>query len=134
MTYYVITKGSYSDYHICAVTTDKEKAKRLQILYSDSYDPAYIEEYIENETDFEKFKKEKELELVFSVEKELKDSKLTIYNRFFMPDLYGERVELNRVHSCGTWLQTYVSAKDEDEALKKASDLFARYQAEMEGL
>lgn len=26
---YVITKGCYSDYHICAVTLDKEKAERL---------------------------------------------------------------------------------------------------------
>ena len=30
---YVIAKGCYSDYHICAVTLDKEKAERLCKLF-----------------------------------------------------------------------------------------------------
>ena len=45
MIVYVITKGCYSDYHICEVTTDKNKAEKLVRLYSDSYDNAKIEEY-----------------------------------------------------------------------------------------
>lgn len=27
---YVITKGTYSDYHICAVTLDKSRAEKLK--------------------------------------------------------------------------------------------------------
>lgn len=36
MEIYVITKGTYSDYHICALTLDKEKAECLKKIYSDS--------------------------------------------------------------------------------------------------
>lgn len=42
---YVITKGCYSDYHICAVTLDKEKAERLHKLFDGRYDQAEIEEW-----------------------------------------------------------------------------------------
>ena len=50
MKIYVITKGSYSDYHICTVTTDKEKAEKLAKIYSDRYDSAQVEEYDNNQT------------------------------------------------------------------------------------
>lgn len=45
MTIYVITKGSYSDYHICAVATDKKHAEKLAKIYTDRMDDAKIEEY-----------------------------------------------------------------------------------------
>lgn len=45
MKIYVITKGEYSDYHICAVATDLEKANALAEYYSDRYDAAEVEEY-----------------------------------------------------------------------------------------
>lgn len=45
MKVFVITKGCYSDYHICAVTLDKEKAELLKKFYTDFFDEAYIEEY-----------------------------------------------------------------------------------------
>ena len=45
MKVYVITQGEYSDYHICGVAIDKERANRLAILYCDSYGPATIEEF-----------------------------------------------------------------------------------------
>lgn len=44
-TVYVITQGSYSDYHICAVTLDKERAKKLSKFYADSDGEARIEEF-----------------------------------------------------------------------------------------
>ena len=34
MIVYVITQGHYSDYHICAVTTDKDKAEILRKFFS----------------------------------------------------------------------------------------------------
>lgn len=48
---YVITKGAYSDYHICAVAATKEIAEKLQKIYSDEYSraDARIEEYDLNE-------------------------------------------------------------------------------------
>lgn len=33
MTVYVITEGSYSDYHIIAVSTDKDKAEKLAEMF-----------------------------------------------------------------------------------------------------
>ena len=45
MKVYIITKGSYSDYHICAVAIDKEKAEKLEDYYTDEWDEANIEEY-----------------------------------------------------------------------------------------
>ena len=45
MKLYAITKGKYEDYHICALTSDKDKAARLKSLYSDQWYNAYIEEY-----------------------------------------------------------------------------------------
>lgn len=45
MKVYVITKGYYSAYHICAVATDYEKACILQKRFSTKYNPAEIEEF-----------------------------------------------------------------------------------------
>lgn len=45
MKIYVITKGEYSDYHICAVTDDLERAKTLVMYYSSAWEDANIEEF-----------------------------------------------------------------------------------------
>lgn len=45
---YVVTAGEYSDYHICAVTTDRERAEFLKKWYWD-YDTPEIEEYIDGD-------------------------------------------------------------------------------------
>lgn len=45
---YVIIKGSCSDYHICAVATNKERAEELRRMYSSRHDNAGIEEFEEN--------------------------------------------------------------------------------------
>lgn len=49
MKIYAITKGNYSDYHICRLTTDYEKAKRYKEAYSDKWGEAWIETYEDNE-------------------------------------------------------------------------------------
>lgn len=51
MKIYAITKGDYSDYHICRLTTDYEKAKRYKEAYSDKWNEACIETYEDNEND-----------------------------------------------------------------------------------
>lgn len=54
MKAYVITQGCYSDYHICAVTLDKEKAEHLRklALCHDS-DYVEIEEYELDKIEYE---------------------------------------------------------------------------------
>ena len=45
---YVITKGEYSDYHICAVANTPERAEELRKMYCDIRNDANIEEFEEN--------------------------------------------------------------------------------------
>lgn len=45
---YVVTKGSYSDYHIVGVSLSKETAEKIASVYSGQYEPAHVEEYEED--------------------------------------------------------------------------------------
>lgn len=45
MTHYAITKGEYSDYHIIAITSDKETAQAIADRFSTYDDVANVEEY-----------------------------------------------------------------------------------------
>lgn len=45
MKVYVITRGEYSDYHICSVTLDKERAEKLAKLHSTELGDAKVEVY-----------------------------------------------------------------------------------------
>lgn len=45
MKVYVITKGRYSDYRICAVADNEERAELLRKYFSDGWDEARIEIY-----------------------------------------------------------------------------------------
>ena len=45
MKIYIVTKGSYSDYHICGVAVDLKEAERLQNVNTDEWDMARIETY-----------------------------------------------------------------------------------------
>ena len=45
MKIYIVTKGSYSDYHICGVAVDLKEAERLQNINTDEWDMARIETY-----------------------------------------------------------------------------------------
>ena len=52
MKLYAVTKGEYSDYHIIALTEDKEVAKKIAKLFSYGeydYDKAQVEEYEDGE-------------------------------------------------------------------------------------
>ena len=57
MEIYVVTAGSYSDYHIQYVFTDKEKAQKYVDLHSnDSWDTPEIEIYESIEEDLNEIK------------------------------------------------------------------------------
>lgn len=45
MKIYVVTKGSYSDYHIITATTDKIQAKKIADKFSSEWDEAKVEIY-----------------------------------------------------------------------------------------
>lgn len=122
MKVYVITCGSYSDYQICAVTEDLEKAKLLKIKYSDSYDEAEIEEYETEDNVIEAdFKK--------------------LYWKIRVCKKTGEVIHCHSFYQLGyknTGITTYSSvyeviamAENEEKAKKIAFDMIARKKEEM---
>jgi hypothetical protein len=47
---YVITKGSYSDYHIVGATTNLDNAEKIAKKFSDIWDECQVEAFVEGET------------------------------------------------------------------------------------
>lgn len=45
-TFYAVTDGDYSDYHIIAITDNKERAENIKKLYSGNYSEPMIEEFL----------------------------------------------------------------------------------------
>ena len=121
MTYYAITKGTYSDYHICSITSDKEKAKRLRKIYSDDYEEAEIEEYDEEDG------------------KDTRERKTYYYriadDSVWESDFEGTSREYVSVDGVKDVIKgVRVIATDEEHARKKAQDMIARFKAMQAGL
>ena len=121
MTYYAITKGEYSDYHICAITADKDKAERLQKIYTDHYEDAEIEEYEEND------------------EKYLESRMIWFYDAY--KDEAKKTGDFGDGEDESIWDSTYsgicgayVVASDAEHARKKGQDMIAKRKAELAGI
>lgn len=126
MTVYVITRGDYSDYHICAVSLNKDKAKKLAKMYSTSYDPASVEEWeTDTVTDIHVLNGKCPYTVTFYPDKEPWVWRISYDYRYF-----AEGIQENNK----SWLAVNVYAKDEAAALKIASDKRAQYLAEKEGI
>lgn len=152
MKVYVITKGEYSDYHICCVCLDRETAERRKKLFSDNYDEAEIEEFDSDEC--QEFTKNEDGEIVRSDGKKRYDVRIGEYVDG------GKRYEsIERVHeceineyeleaSCHAWKNHWfgrpcgvdikgimwvcgVYAGDAKEALRIAYDMIAKKKWEM---
>lgn len=122
MKVYVITKGEYSDYHICAVAIDKEKAEEIRKKYSDSWETAEIEEYDTAETEMILYKN------LYRCFYDKRTKSITVSESSFD---FPPSFEINE----NTFqLSTEVCADDKAHAFKIASDKFAKYLAEKQGL
>ena len=122
MKVYAITEGEYSDYHIVGIVLDKKVAEQYCKLHKRySYEPM-VEEY---DTDFIQYLVENQSGL-YSVCSDGDVSELEC------PDYYFN--DLNRVSGRGVFQYTYVLAESEDDARKKAFDIFAEYKARKEGI
>lgn len=118
MKIYVITKGCYSDYHICTVTTNKEEAETLAETFTDRYDTATIEEYdTENNAEIIKYKK------VFKCVYVKQTKSIEVDEAYLDNPSEG-------IINSKSYLITFIRANTYNEALKFASDRFSKYIAE----
>lgn len=116
---YVITKGNYSDYHICAVASNMETAEHLRKYYSSEIDGnARIEEYDLNG-------KTNDVRLMYRVE---------FRKGVFMSVDTGEYENQEYVYAGPLFTVIYVKAADEAHAVKIAQDRMAEYLAGKEGI
>ena len=119
---YIVTSGEYSDYHIDAVFTTKEKA----VDYVEQHGTCYnIEEY---DLDEEVEKKTQLWHIVFCVEDgKLNEASPTSYNRNRVVDTCYISEPFNwRAKSC---ICFYVDADSMDRAVKIARERFAAVKA-----
>lgn len=127
MKVYVITKGEYSDYRICGVATDPEKADALAKFYSDRYDTAEVEEYDTEDNP------------------DLTEGKKVFRMRF---DRYGNADDIHEVDVHYYWYKklpreyrgepgfvyVFVQADTQEDAVKIGAERRAKYLAEKLGL
>ena len=120
---YIITKGCYSGYHICAVTMDKSRAENLKRLFDDRYEEADIEEYTLDEV--------QKNEYIYCIDFQ-DDSSPNIY----IDEYSGFANSSNDLHiiDYSKCFSVYVRAKNEKHAMKIAQDEYARWKAEQEGV
>lgn len=120
MKVYVITKGEYSDYHICAVSLDAEKAKNIARICGYG---AEIEEY---ETDTWE-----------SVGPETHGYECRFDNDFHLLQVSECSIDDERDLEIESYVDSMiisVAAEDIPHACKKACDAVAKFRAEKQEL
>lgn len=139
---YVITKGEYSDYHICAATTNRERAEKLRKFYMKNGDEVYIEELIDGAPEAGPCENLKTVYGVLETSSgewlawlseystEPFKNSFKFHNLFSLHHLSGELKEVSE----GKEFKAYVMAEDEEHAIKIAQDQMAKMLAEKEGL
>lgn len=131
MKIYVVTKGSYSDYHIITATTDPEKAKKIAEKFTDKWDDAKVEEYENSDIYLKNL-----WYVVFEANGEVKHVHLERSAFYYdaNDEEYIGRIRCNP-HlglSNGAWI--HVFADDEEGAIKIAAEKRAEFLAKKNGL
>ena len=114
-TFYAVTDGDYSDYHIVAITDNKERAENIKKLYTTKYSEPMIEEYFDGEVSdeavyFVRYKTNGSYD-VYLDEFDMKNSNINVVHEPIGYDWFKYDVT--------------VMAKDENHAIKIAHDLWA---------
>ena len=121
-TFYAVTDGDYSDYHIIAITDNKERAENIKKLYRSNYSEPMIEEFYDSEV------KDQTTWLIWAKSN----------GEFESNRISNNRNDINKIReaafgSCFKY-SVLVFAKDENYAIKIAQDLWAEYKAKKEGI
>lgn len=144
MKIYIVTRGSYSDYHICGVAVDLKEAERLQNINTDEWYMARIETYdTEDNGEIEGWLKHRYV-FRFDIDKCYKNHKnaydnVTIYdNECYKDDwLMAKRDEREGRIQTAYGIYHYVcveSDKPFSVVEKIAYDRYAEWKATQEGL
>lgn len=132
---YVITAGEYSDYHICAVTTDPERAEQLRRHYYDEgYNGAEIEEFIDGDPDAGVCV---DLRPIWNVWREVRNVWHACIEEYINMPFQNEFELTDPKYICSntsTAFRAKVDVEDKEHALKIAQDKFAKMMAEELGL
>lgn len=125
-TFYAVTDGDYSDYHIIAITDDKERAENIKKLYSGKYSEPMIEEFFDGES---------KDEALYDVWYKTDGSYKLFLQDFDMNELSNINiVEEGTLHNDWWRYRVLVMAKDRACAIKIAQDLWAEHKAKKEGI
>lgn len=125
-TYYAVTDGDYSDYHIIAITDNKERAENIKKLYSSKYSEPMIEEFFDGEA-----KNEALYNVLYNTDGSYNVT-LQTFDKEYSSDINIVRENVSNNH---WWkYQVFVIAKDENHAIKIAQDLWAEHKAKKEGI
>lgn len=132
---YVITAGEYSDYHICAVTTDPDRAEKLRKhYYSEGYEGAEIEEFIDGDPEAGDCKN---LRPVWNVWMEAQRVWHAAVEKYTNGQRRNEFELVNPKYICcntSTVFRAKIDVETKEQALKIAQDKFAKMMAEDLGL
>lgn len=125
-TFYAVTDGDYSDYHIIAITDDKERAENIKKLYTTNWSEPMIEEFFDSES---------KDEALYSVRYDT-DGSYNVSPRDFDSDNHFNINIINESVFHDDWwkYRVFVMAKSRDQAIKIAQDLWAEYRAKKEGI
>lgn len=131
-TVWVVSKGEYSDRYIVAIASTKERAEEIATAHTGYCDYCDLEEY---ELDADRdYLTSVDLK-VWDVTRRHSDGDITV--RYGSPlDISYPKYPnvINNVIEGEECLRVLVIAEHREQAIKKASDIFAKYRAEKLGL
>ena len=124
MKIFVLTEGGYSMYHIILCTVSREKAEHLAKIYE-----CEIEEYEDGDVN--------DMRVIYRVTREesTRQIKAEVYLEGsaickIVRENYWFDEDFDRV----PYIETYVKANTDTEAIRIAQDLFAHFDAQRQGL
>ncbi len=127
MVVYVVTKGIYSDYHICGVALTKERAEKLAMFYKDVSDDCEIEEYNTEAEDEDMLNR---LIPVYSVSIE-SDGKYRVNIISYTDSKVEYKPSFKLYKNEGLLFYATLTAKDPEHAFKIANDKRYKMMSEL---
>ena len=129
-TYYAITSGIYSNYHVIAITDDRKKAEHFRKVYNETNrESADIEE-------FEEMVVRNRIRFVVVVHTNGRADYVRIdeYDEYKEHESSVCELPYDKRNPNQTFYEVFLSAKDKEHALKAAYDMIAVYKAQKEGI